>query len=227
MTLENDIAETKIHMQHGRTRLGDMIAETLVQWTRGIFPEDGEQPVIALFNSSAYRMEEPVSRGPVTELTIREMYPYKAKASLYRLKGKVIERLYFALRKDYISRSKNDNRYSPQVNPGVREFNGRLQFKAGKYWKNIKRKEIYTVAFGPWLSQHRFGQSYRIREWLKALEGRDPLASRGFQEILVDFFPEILKANDEKASQLKASGLELDSCQGLFGPGDSFSDHNG
>ena len=226
VTLENDIAETKIHMQHGRSRLGDMIAESLVQWTRGVFPEAVEQPVIAMFNSSAYRVEEPISRGPVTDLTIREMYPYKAEASLYQLKGKVIERLYFALRKDYIFRSKNENRYSPQVNPEVREFNGQLQIKVGKYWKNIKRKEIYPVAFGPWLSQHRFGQSYRIREWLKALEGREPLVSRGFQEILVEFFPEILKANDETMSQLKTSALALDSCYGLFGSNDSSSDHS-
>ena len=217
LTLENDIEETKIHIQHGRSRLGDMIAETLVQWTHSVFPIAEGQTVIAMFNSSAYRVEEPISKGPVTDLDIREIYPYKAEASLYQLKGKIIESLYFALRKDYVLRSRNENRYSPQINPGVREFEGRLQVRAGNYWTNIDKNEIYLIAFGPWLSQHRFGQSYRIEEWLKALKGRDPLTSNGFQEILVNFFPKILKANDQKTSQLKASSLQPALCgEGLF-----------
>ena len=223
VSLKNDIAETKIHLQHGRSRLGDMIAETLVQWTRSAFPKAKGQTVIAMFNSSAYRMEESISKGYVTDLAIRQMYPYKAAATLYQLNGRVIESLYFALRKDYIFRSKNSNRYSPQVNPEVREFNGQLQIKVGKHWKNIEREKAYLVAFGPWLSQHRFGQSYRIKEWLKALKGKEPLASRGFQEILVEFFPEILKADDERVSQLISSDPNLYVCERFFAPNEPSS----
>ena len=224
MTLENDVDEAKIHMQHGRSLLGDMVAETLAHWVRSVFPGAKGQAVIAMFNSSAYRMEEPISKGPITDLTIREMYPYKAEASFYMLKGEVIENLYFALRKDYALRSKNGSRYSPQVNPEVREFSDQLQIRVGKDWVNINKNKIYLVAFGPWLSQHRFGQSYRIEEWLKALNGKEPLASMGFQEILVEFFPGILKANDERVSQLKAS-VESDSCHDFFESGDQTLKH--
>lgn len=224
VTLENDIDEAKIDMQHGRSHLGDMISETLVHWARSVFRGAEKQIVIAMFNSSTYRMEKPIPKGPVTDLAIREMYPYKPEASLYKLKGEIIESLYFALRKDYASRSKNENRYSPQVNPEVREFNGRLQIKAGKNWKNINKNKTYLVAFGPWLSQHRFGQSYRIKEWLETLKGKEPLATKGFQEMLVDFFPGILKANDERVSQLKAS-VESDSCHDSFKSGDQTLEH--
>ncbi|MCY4512394.1 MAG: 5'-nucleotidase C-terminal domain-containing protein [Bdellovibrionales bacterium] len=221
VTLENDVEETKFSMQYGRSRLGEMMAETLARWVRSVFHGAEGRPVIAMFNSSAYRVEEPIPKGPVTEVALREMYPYKTEASFHQLKGKVIERLYFALRRDYILRSGNKNRYSPQINPEVREFQNRLQVRVGEHWTNINEDEVYPVAFGPWLSQHIFGQSYRIEEWLEVLEGKPSLVSKGFQEILVEFLPEILKANDQAMSQSKTFPLESDLCQSnLFKPGD-------
>ena len=215
VTLENDIEETKFSMQYGRSRLGDIMAETLVRWVRSVFHGAEGRTVIAMFNSSAYRVEEPIPKGPVTELALRQMYPYKSsEAGFYELNGKVIERLYFALRRDYILRSGNKNRYSPQINPGIREFGNRLQVKVGEHWININENEVYPVAFGPWLSKHSFGQSYRIKEWLEVLEGKPPLAAENFQEILVKFLPEILRANDQAVSQSKAFPLDADFCQG-------------
>lgn len=223
VTLENDIPEMKIHMQHGRIPLGDMIAEALAQWARSVLPEAEGRPAIAMFNSSAYRLEEPIPKGPITESILRKMYPYQKKmAHLYKFPGDDIERRYFSLRRDYALRSGNTNRHSPQINPEVREFEGRLQvrgfFETDKTdWTNIDKNESYPNPIGPWLSQHSEGQSYKIKEWLEALEGREPLASESFQEILVKFLPPILKAYDREVSQLKAT-LNPDLCGGLFEP---------
>ena len=205
--LENDVNETKFHLQRGRSHLGDMVAEAMARWGRSVIPIPGKkqkQSVIAMYNSSSYRLEEPLLKGPLTELNIREIYPYNLSATLYRMRGEDIERLYFSLREDYIQR-KNENSYSPQINPGFREFNGRLQVKTKEGWMDMKRSKKYYLALDPWLSLHRFGRSYKIKEW-GILEGMKPMAFKPMSDILVRFFPPVLKENDRRVSRSKNRG---------------------
>ena len=201
VTLENDINETKFDLQHGKSRLGSMVAESMVWWGRRVIPGK-KRLIIAMYNSSSYRMEDPIPRGPVTELTIRQIYPYSdMEAAIGKVTGEEAERLYFSMREDYIAKSGNKDRYSPQINSDFREYNGRLQVNTQRGWRNIGKNKKYHIILDPWLAAHYFGQGYKVKEWLEILEGREPLAAKSMTEILVKFLPLVLRRNDRKISR--------------------------
>lgn len=45
------------------------------------------------------------------------------------------------------------------------------------------------MALDGWLSEHRFGQSFRVKPWLEILQKNKPLATEVFQEVLVKNMP--------------------------------------
>lgn len=195
--LEAPLAQTrgiethKRHMKTARTELGSTLAEALVLWTRSLpVVNNLNEPIIAMVNSSSYRIEDIIPPGPMTERIFREMYPFLSEATVYRLKGKEIEKLFFSLRKHYAL--EDETRYSPQLNFNVRENNNRLQIKINGEWQNLKRKTHYLVAIDGWLSEHRYGQGFRIKAWKEALMGNKNIAADAFQEVLVRYMPQAL-----------------------------------
>lgn len=63
----------KRHMKKGRTDLGSTLSEALVLWVKSMPLFQGiKEPVIAMLNSSSYRVEAPIERGVITEFTFRE-----------------------------------------------------------------------------------------------------------------------------------------------------------
>ena len=194
VNITRGIRESKLDMQYGNSYLGTLMAETLAEWLRSLIPESQQERLITMFNSSTYRLEEPIKEGPLTKRLIWKMYPYKTEpAKFYKMRGAEIENLYFSLRRDYISRSHDESRYSPYLNSNVREFENRLQIQEGEIWTSIDKNQFYWLAIDPWLARHGKGGSYKIKEWLEIIEGREPEGSKNFQELLIEFFPKILR----------------------------------
>lgn len=183
----------KMQMKKSRTTLGSILAQTLEIWTRQKLdyqaatrnlvaqPEIG--PVIVAVNSSSYRREISIPAGPLTELEVRDTYPYLNEATLYRLPGKLIAEMIHAIRETY---SEGDpDRYTPQMNFNVRDNNGVLEVYHGGQWSRIKNNHMYPFALDGWLSTHRFGQGFQDPLWIKVLSENIPVAFEVYQDVLV------------------------------------------
>lgn len=197
------IPQNKQDLKRGQADLGSIITQTMVQWAKSTAILNGNTtPIVAFFNSSSYRIEDVIGKGEVTELTVRQMYPFLAEATLHHLTGREIHKLYFTLRKMYADGNKT--LHSPQLNFGVREHNKRLQLLEDGIWQDIKPTEQYWLVLDGWLSDHLVGQSYRIKYWFKIFLGRVPLAKKVFQDILVEFLPEVVARFEAQKSIQKS-----------------------
>lgn len=186
----------KRHMKTGRTDLGSALSEALALWAKALpVVGNSNEPIVSMVNSSSYRIEGPIPPGPMTEFTFREMYPFLSEATVYRLKGKEIEDLFFTLRKNYAA--EDERRYTPQLNFGVREHEGRLQIYVNNSWENLKSKTRYLVALDGWLSEHRYGQGFRIKLWQDTLVENKTIAVDAFQEILVKYMPTAIQQMEQ------------------------------
>ncbi len=198
--LRYGVLETRSVLKTGLSRTGSLVADSLARWGQDILG-DVDTTVIAMTNSSSYRHDDPLYAGPLSELTIRQMYPFQNEASLYELDGRTIEQLFIALRQFY---SQSDSKlYSPQLNSVVREsYEGGLQILTGKgVWENLVADKKYYLVIDGWLSDHRFGQSYRLESWLEEFRSQEPLAHFSHQEILVRYFPQVVH-------ELESDGFE-------------------
>ncbi len=193
------IKEHKKHLKKGRTELGQLLAESLVAWVKDLrLPEAGE-PVIAMFNSSSYRFEEPIPKGPITELTFRWMYTFLNESAVYRLSGEDIEALFRSLQSYY--KVDKGRRYTPQMNQSVQDKQGRLYILQHGQWKKIKKNTHYLVVFDGWLSAPRYGQGPQIEEWLSILKKNTPVASKIFQEIIMEYLPSMITSSEKFSNQ--------------------------
>lgn len=185
------ILEHKQDLKKGRSALGDLLAESLKSWAFSIpGVTTTPVPVFAFVNSSSYRIEEPLPPGPLTEYTVREMYPFLSEATVYRLSGEQIETLFFSLRKFY--QHEDQDRYTPQLSLNLRENGSHLEAFNGTEWTQLSANASYILALDGWLSEHRFGQGSQIKQWLKILQNQKPIATKIFQEVLVDELPKTL-----------------------------------
>ncbi len=186
----------KAHLKQGPNELGNLIAESLVSWakTLGIIQKN-TTPIIAMINSSSYRLEAPIPAGEMTEFVFRNMYPFNNEATLYYLSGQEIKDLYFSLRRVYSNSDKT--LFSPHLNYDAKEVNGDLLIKENGQWNKIDTKNSYWIVIDGWLSDHRFEQSYRIKEWLEILSRNRPRATRPYQDVLVKFMPPLIENHEQ------------------------------
>jgi 2',3'-cyclic-nucleotide 2'-phosphodiesterase (5'-nucleotidase family) len=192
-----DINEHKLHMKSGPSELGAMLSETLVAWARRTYFLNNHIPVVAMTNSSSYRLEEKLRRGPLTEYQIRAMYPFNNEASLFQVSGQELTQLYFTLREFYANGAAG--LHSPQLNFSVRE-NGEsleVQHPSGQ-WTSVNPNQSYYLALDGWLSGHRHGQSYRIQPWFDVLQNRQPMATESYQDLLLRYLPRIIEAHQRQ-----------------------------
>ncbi len=171
----------KYHMKRGRTDLGSLLGEAHTLWVRSLM-NSWTEPVIALINSSSYRREEPLQAGSLREIDLREMYPFENKSAVFRLLGKDIENLFFARRADY--ERKETGAYSPQLNFDVREKKKKLELLINGEWVPIKKNTSYLVVIDGYLVAQ-----FKNKTWHEILAQNPPLATRSFQDLLVDFLP--------------------------------------
>lgn len=189
----------KMTLKQGRQDLGSVLSEALVEWVRpNPLLRNSNVPVIAMLNSSSYRVEEAIPAGDLTELQVRMMYPFHTEATLYKMRGSDIESLYFSLKAHFAKTDKTT--YSPQMNFTVREGQGRLQVLQDGSWANLKRSQEYWLVLDAWLSEHRYGQSYRIPNWIKILKRERVLLAKPFQDILIENLPSTIHRYEENRS---------------------------
>lgn len=183
----------KMQMKKMRTELGSLLAQTLVLWgldkltyqnlVEGNTLRPQIAPIIAVVNSSSFRRETSIPAGPLTELEIRDTYPYLNEATLYKLKGQQIIDLIKSIRETYSGG--DPDRYTPQMSFNVRDHKGQLQVYVDGKWSKIKKNHMYLFAIDGWLSNHRFGQSFQDPLWIKILSENIPVAIEVYQDILV------------------------------------------
>lgn len=188
--LRGTILTQKHGMKAGRTNLGSLLAEALKRWGMDEVGVDSDTLILAFVNSSSYRLEEALKEGKVTEYLVREMYPFLNEATVYRLKGEEIQNLFRILRSNYATT--NHGRYTPQMNFGIKETKNGLKMLVNGKWKKIRKNSTYHVVLDGWLSEHRFGESYQIQEWIEALTNKAPLATKIFQDVLVEYLPQVM-----------------------------------
>lgn len=191
----------KQDLKAGRNDLGSVLAGSLEAWARSFsFVKDGED-VVAFFNSSAYRVEDDLKAGPLTENSVRNIYPFLTHAALVKLSGEEVSKLFFSLRHHYSIG--NPDHYSPQLNFPIREREGGLQVLKNGKWESMKPNKSYWLALDGWLAQHLSGEGYQIKDWLEILKGRKVFASESFQEVLVKHFPKSLTGYEQKSAVTK------------------------
>ena len=188
--LNGRIFTQKHMMKTERTNLGSLLAEALKSWGQDALGNALNIPFLAFVNSSSYRLEEPLEEGDITEFTVREMYPFLNEATVYRLKGEDIQNLFKVLRTHYAAT--NHGRYTPQISYGLKETRNGLKHLVDGKWKKVRKNSTYYVALDGWLSEHRFGESYQIEEWIEALTNKTPLATKIFQDVLVEYLPDVM-----------------------------------
>ena len=194
--IPKSIPEHKMHMKAGQSELGSLLAESLVRWARVSFSLDPHIPVIAMANSSSYRRESSLPAGPITERSLRELYTFHTEATIYHLRGSEIKKMYFSLRRFYANGG--GELHSPQLNFGFREVGEDLQMRLSPgLWAPLEEERLYYVVFDGWLSEHRFGQGYRLKDWTEILEDKNPLAKESYQDLLVRHFPAVVEAHQK------------------------------
>jgi len=213
--LPKAIDEHKAHMKSGQSELGSLLAESLVRWARISFSLAPRIPVIALANSSSYRRDSGLPAGPIIEKTLREFYPFHTEATAYQLKGREIKKMYFSLRRFYANGG--GELHSPQLNFDFRERGEDLEMRLSPgVWAPIEEERRYYVVFDGWLSEHRFGQGYRLTEWSEVFADKKPMAQESYQDLLVRHFPSVVEAH-QRGQLLYPLGLGLPvQCRILF-----------
>lgn len=201
----------KMHMKIGRTELGSLIAESLGLWARDILSVDDLHglgpinyigPIVSMMHSGSYRVEVPIPEGVLTEFMIDDMYPYENLATIYKLTGKKINELYQLLRKTYAA--SDPDLYSPQISFNFRENNGELEYLSNGKWIKLKKNMIYPLALDGWLSNHRLGLGLEISSWIKALTQNEPISTRPYQDVLIEYLPKaIANHRNQKPPNLK------------------------
>lgn len=205
------IPEHKQHLKAGPSLLGDLVAETLVRWTQDILPGAPLHDIVAMTNSSSYRLEEGIKPGPLSELLVRNIYPFHSDAVLYLLDGQELRDMYFSLRDFYSTADKS--LFTPQLNLTARERNGELQILSQhNQWIGVDDNKKYWVAIDGWLAEHRYGQSYRISEWLEIMQNKAPRAKESYQDLLVRYLPQIFLDHEHRFQQ----PLATNSCRMIF-----------
>ncbi|PWU17724.1 MAG: hypothetical protein C5B49_08360 [Bdellovibrio sp.] len=198
LTVTRGFPEHKMHFKQGRTTLGSLLGEALVAWTRDQEWYKG-QPIVAMLNSSAYRLEEPIPPGPLREITIRRMDPYQDIVTLFEVTGEQLENMFRNLR-DYYS-GHHQPYYTPQMNLGSRENGDGLEVQTAGGWKKISPTEKYLVPLDGFLSLHQDGESYELPEWM-FLQFFEAKAEACYGDILVRYLPGLIESY-ERGQDLK------------------------
>lgn len=213
--LPRRLDEHKMHMKSGQSELGSLLAESLVRWARMSFSLAPHIPVVAMANSSSYRREEGLASGPIIERTLRELYPFHTEATIYQLRGHEIQKMYFSLRRFYANGG--GELHSPQLNFDFRESGEDLQMRLSSgVWAPLEAERRYYVVFDGWLSEHRYGQGYRLKDWGEILADKKPLAQESYQDLLVRHFPPVVEAHQKGESLYPLRLGELVQCRFLF-----------
>lgn len=180
---------SKKDMKAGRTVLGSLVAQSLELGVRSLLNPLViiDEPVIVFVHSGSYKLEGYFPAGPINVSLIKETYPYRNKAKVYRMTGEEITALYFSLRAFY---SKDDpKKYTPQMNFNVQEVDGVLEaFHLGE-WKKLKKHTTYIIAFDGWLSTQNYGEGFRIPIWNEIFARHEPIFSEVFQDIQIQYLP--------------------------------------
>jgi 2',3'-cyclic-nucleotide 2'-phosphodiesterase (5'-nucleotidase family) len=214
VTLDHGILEHKMDLKEGPGLLGRMMGEALVAWARQHRPAQSPHPIVAMANSSSYRLESRLPAGPVTEFDVRSIYPFLAESALFLLDGEQIQDLYLSLRIRYMA-DNGGTAYSPHLNFEVRERNGALEIiGANNRWQLVSPDQRYWLAVDGWLAEHRLGQSYRIPEWIDILSNVRPYHVESYQELLVRHLPDVFARHEGGFADQTSRVL----CRWVFAP---------
>ncbi len=156
------IHETRRTLQAGRCRLGNALADSLVDWAKGELAKKrpGENyTVLAFYNSSSYRGETSIPSGSITGGTIWRAYPFRSIPRVALVRGSDIPQLFRSLRDYRLQTESNPLRqYTPQLSSNLVEGeDGELFYKLGPIPEALNPDQIYAVAMDGWLANNKYG----------------------------------------------------------------------
>ena len=142
--------ETKLVNKQGRTEIGTQLAEALVHWAEKHVQGSklAPFPVVALYNSSSYRRDEPIPAGELTMAVYKSFYPMPGEAKLFMATGREIQDIFRAIR---VRRETDDGNYTPQISRRLIEKDSKQLYFDGK---PIDAEKTYYLALDPWLSRN-------------------------------------------------------------------------
>lgn len=168
----------KLTLKSGPRPLGTALAESLRAW--GAQEAErlgyGKLPVVAFYNSSSYRRDDPVKNGQLTRGDVAGFYPFPGEVMMFDTNIKEVERLFADLRQ---WRLQQDGKYTPQLSTNLAE-SAPFRLKL----KNAEGERVILV-LDSWLSRNR----YAIPSFDQFLIRHQALTSSPHQQLLEKFAP--------------------------------------
>jgi 2',3'-cyclic-nucleotide 2'-phosphodiesterase (5'-nucleotidase family) len=178
----------KLSLKNGPKPLGTALAESLRAWGQDESRKLGlgDIPVMALYNSSSYRVDTPVPSGPLTRGDIKSFYPFVGEVLMFQATAADVQRLFQDLR---LWRIRDDGKYTPQISANLKEAKDYLlvDVRTGYPLLQNPQQKIILV-LDSWLS----GNRYDISSFREFLATHPPLAGFSHQKVLENYAAQVM-----------------------------------
>lgn len=195
--------DIKVDLKTGRAELGTVLADSLKAWGQASRPQSSASlPIVAFYNSSSFRRDEPILPGKLVIGTLETFYPFPGDARLFLASGDEIDALFSALR---AWRLNEDGMYTPQMSRGLSEARDKL----GKFSLNFNDQPLdsngkYLLVLDSWLSRN----GYKIEVFMQFLKSHPVLAAKDMTAIFKSYAPQVMMNASPDLT-----------CRNLFQPG--------
>jgi 2',3'-cyclic-nucleotide 2'-phosphodiesterase (5'-nucleotidase family) len=173
-------SDIRADLTQGRKRLGNALADTLVDWANTRLKD---VPIVGVYNSSSYRGNVGIPAGKLTRGQARAIYPYPNDSRVYRATGKQIEILITSVRKY----GESINMFTPQLSSNLRLNNlNKIELKNEHgVWEAIDPRKQYGLVMDAWLSENGF----KLPELDWVTDPSRIVASELHQDVMIRFAP--------------------------------------
>ena len=192
----NGYFETKLVNKTGPTLLGTHLAETLATWGEKQIAalKLPNHPVVALYNTSSYRRDEPVPAGELTVKMYKSFYPLPGEAKVFPATGAEIQEIFRAIR--VWRETQADGSYTPQISEDLKEGDAKQLFFRGQ---PIEAEKMYYLALDPWLSRN----GNKLPIIYQFLANRQPVAKSRLLNIFIEHGADVLTGSQPAPIQPK------------------------
>lgn len=175
----------KLTLKDGRRPLGTALAESLRAWGEEEARRLGKArlPVVAMYNSSSYRRDDPVREGALTRGDVRGFYPFPGEVMMFETTLHEAEKLFADLRRWRLAQ---DGKYTPQLSENLGEGDAlTLELRKSNRAKNPR----VLLVLDSWLSRN----GYAIESFDAFLKTHPPIAGFAHMRLLENFAPRVFE----------------------------------
>lgn len=175
----------KLTLKDGRRPLGTALAESLRAWGQEEAAKLGKSrlPVVAMYNSSSYRRDDPVRPGSLTRGDVRGFYPFPGEIMMFETTLEEAQKLFADLRQWRLAQ---DGKYTPQLSENLTEGEAlTLILKRNGRAKNTR----VLLVLDSWLSRN----GYAIESFDIFLKAHAPIAGHAHMRLLESYAPRVFE----------------------------------